>query len=631
MATLLLPLPWLALLGTAFLLVPCAAGAQLSFSDQTAAAGLTHLHNPAADHPGAAMHAGGTVGDFNNDGWPDLFVVGGGSPDTLFINNQDGTFTDQAAAWGLTDLYRGCGCIAGDYDGDGWEDLFVTSFGDMSAAPAPGQHRLYHNNGNGTFTNVAVQAGVNFTAATPSAWGAVFGDYDLDGHLDLFVCSWERRSGGNRLFHNNGDGTFTDVTVQAGVFTLKMKGFSPRFVDMDGDRFPELLVAADFNSSHYYHNNGDGTFTDLTPTAGVNEEQNGMGSAVGDFNGDGLFDWFVTAIIEPVGIRTGNRLYINQGGNLFQALPASAGVNSSGWAWGASAVDVDHDGFQDIAGTNGWPVGGDFQFDRSFIFHNDGTGTSWTDVGWSSGFRHTGQGRGLYHMDYDGDGDMDIVICSWKEPLALFRNDLQGPGTRWLQVDLETRSHPGLAPRGMGARVEVTAGGFTRHVFVDGGCTYLGRSQRTAHFGLGASGVADVVKVEWPDGFETVLGGVAADQALTVHAAPPLTQGPLQRGKSATLTVHGARPGEEVIFLASFKGAGAGPAKGLLGFRCLGLLPPVRELGRVVAAADGSAVLTLPVPPHLQQTSVATQAVIARGTAGRESALSNVLTAPILP
>jgi hypothetical protein len=191
--------------------------AQVGFSDQTFDAGIDHFPFLA----GGNFFAGGAVADFNQDGWPDIFLLGGESSDALYINNQDGTFSDRTANWGLGLIHRGHGAAAGDFDGDGWMDLYITSGGTTIDMDLPGQHLLYRNNGNGTFTDVAAAVGVKQTSATDTATAsAAFGDFDLDGDLDLFVCTWDTdgRTDGNRLFRND-NGTFTDVTDDAGITT----------------------------------------------------------------------------------------------------------------------------------------------------------------------------------------------------------------------------------------------------------------------------------------------------------------------------------------------------------------------------------------------------------------------------
>ena len=497
----------------------------LSFSDQTEAAGLSLVHAPPLDERPARMLGGAAAGDFNNDGWVDLFVVGGGlRPDAFFINMGDGTFEDRAVEAGLADPHLGAGTAVGDYNGDGWLDLYVTSWGDP-LAPTTGQHRLYRNNGDGTFTDVAVEAGVNQTAPfIRDGFGATFGDYDLDGDLDLYVGGWFRESDGNRLFRNNGDGTFTDVTAEAGLdFPEHVFGFSPCFVDMDRDAYPELLLVADIETSHYLVNNGDGTFTNYTAESGTSLEQNGMGSAVADFNNDGLPDWYVTAVhdYELAGRGPGNRLYYNLGEHQFEELAAAAGANDGGWGWGTVGVDVNHDGLVDIVETNGW-IWEAYVGIMSRVWLNNGDDT-FSEVAGTTGFDHTLQGRGLLSFDYDRDGDRDFVVTAWNDDLRLYRNDLAGPDTNWLQVVLDTNDVPTLAPDGYGSRLVVRIGDQELHRDVVNCSNYLTHSELTAHFGLGAAEVVDELRVEWTDGNVTIVTDIAANQTVTVSPALPLT------------------------------------------------------------------------------------------------------------
>ncbi len=609
------------------------------FSDQTDAAGITNVHNPAALTPGLPMHAGGTVGDFNNDDLPDLFVVNGGlDPDRLFINNGDGTFTDMADSAGLTDvLFRGVGATAGDYDGDGDIDIFVTSMGDMPMDPTAGQHKLFRNNGDLTFTDVAVSAGVNETAPYPDGYGCAFGDYDLDSDLDLFVCGWHKdenlENQGNRLFENNGDGTFTDVTVSAGVYVTDFQGFSPVFCDVNGDRYPELLVAADFGTTHYFLNNRDGTFTAMDFVMDGSETvEAGMGQTTGDFNRDGKMDWFITAIYPGWHGQgpSGNRLYMNEGNDdQFSALPESAGVNDAGWAWGTSALDFDHDMRLDIAVANGWAetcdtvTGECFTGEPVYLFQNDGNDT-FTEVGSLYGLDFASQGRCLVTFDYDVDGDMDIVAFSNRDSLKLYRNDLSGSNTNWLELRLDTSGNPALAPNGFGTRIIAFGGGVPQAGYIDGGSHYLGRSQLVAHFGLAGVATVDNVVVEWMDGFRTVLHDVAANQVLEVAAELPYSHDPLIRGTMVDLTVNGVKPGETVYFLASVTGMGAGPCYSFLGDLCLDILQPFL-IGTVVADSEGTAILTLTVPVNPNITTTWTQAVIRRGPGGITSFKSNAI------
>ncbi len=477
-------------------------------------------------HPTKSMTAGGAVGDFNNDGWPDLFVIdGGGAPDRLFINNGDGTFTDEAASWGLTDTHYGSGAAVGDFNNDGHLDIYVTSFGLAGTGYNTGQHRLYRNSGAGSFTEVAFSAGVHeSTSVTPDGFGAAFGDYDLDGDLDLFVCGWHEFSDGNRLFQNNGNETFSDVTVSAGVFDPDMHGFSPRFADMDGDCHPELLIAADYGTSHYYLNNADGTFTDITPASGTGLDTNGMGQCVGDFNRDGRLDWYVTSIFHdtmPNGLFTGNKLYYATADHLFDDVSVAMAVEDGGWGWGAEAVDVNNDGHVDIVETNGWDDQSDqWENERAKVFYNN-AGTPYLDVALPCQLAHDLLGRGLVRLDYDKDGDQDIVIFSYSGELQLWRNDDGSTLGNSLTIHCDTSLNPALAPNGFGTRVEVTTVDGTQVVFIDGGGTYVSTSEISAHFGLGSAATVTELRVKWSDGSQSRRIGVGVNQTITLINAGP--------------------------------------------------------------------------------------------------------------
>ena len=367
--------------------------------------------------------------------------------------------------------------------------------------------------------------------------GAAFGDYDLDGDLDLAVSAWGTRwrdelliYNPNPLFRNDGDGTFTDVTRQAGVFSMRTLGFAPLFADMDGDRYPELLIAADLGTSKYYRNDRDGTFSEITATSGTGLDANGMGSAVGDFDGDGRLDWYVTSVygeLRETVAGTGNMLYRNRGGHRFTELAAAAGVQDGGWGWGAVAVDLDHDGRLDIVTTNGWEIANgagfpEWEYERTYLFHNNG-GLTFTEVAAAWGLHHTGQGRGLVHFDYDNDGDQDLAIFTKDQRILLYRNDLAAPERHWLRVLLDTSGRPDLAPDGIGTRVIVrtaapAAGEQVRYLYSGG--SYLTSSELSAHFGLGPAARVAELRVEWPDGSLTLLHDLPADHTITVTPDP---------------------------------------------------------------------------------------------------------------
>lgn len=483
----------------------------LHFTDAAELAGVRVRHESA----GNQQIGGATVGDFNRDGWQDLFVLtGGDAPDRLFINNGDGTFTDRAAEWGVDATHIGVGASVGDYDRDGWLDIYVTSFG---VGGGVGHHRLYRNNAGHSFTDVANAAGVSMTSeVVPDGWGSGWGDYDLDGDLDLFVTGWALHSNGNKLFRNNGDGTFSDVTAGAIQFDLlNTYGFAPAFADMNGDRFPEILLAADYGTSRYFINNRDGTFTEHTAASGLGIDSNGMGQAIGDFNNDGLLDWYVSSIY-LVPTKPGNTLYMNQGNDAFLELGAAAGVNQAGWGWGTTAADFDHNGWQDLIATNGWP--GRFGTDPTRLYLNNGDLT-FTERAVALGIDHTGHGRALLNFDFDNDGDQDVYLLTYDTYPNLYRNDLApAPDAAWLEVFLNHGGRRNLAPDGFGAIVRVTAGGTTRSRPVGASASYLGTCEISAHFGLAAATIVDELRVEWPTGEVSILADIAINQRLTITA-----------------------------------------------------------------------------------------------------------------
>ncbi|HEX9792550.1 MAG TPA: CRTAC1 family protein, partial [Planctomycetota bacterium] len=544
--------PAAVVLPTLFLLAAGAVAQQPSFSDQTTAANLDIVHTLDPVYGGGnPMIAGGAIGDFNRDGWPDLFVIGGGGiADALFLNNGDGTFTDHAAAWGVAAMHHGAAASVGDYDDDGFLDIFVTSYGPAGAARKPGKHRLYHNEGGAGFVDVAVAAGVNMTTPTlVSGSSSTFGDYDVDGDLDLYVASGMLGGIANRLFRNEGNGTFTDVTVAAGLTDTQLQGFVPTFADMDGDNYPELVNVADFHTSVYYVNNGDGTFTKLNPGPPKFDAINGMGSAFGDFDNDGMLDIYATGIYPT----PGNILLLNQGSHAFLENAPTAGVADGGWGWGASAIDCDNDGWLDIVATNGWSnphIG-----ESTRLFRNNADGT-FEEVSQSSGLVHTLQGRTVLRSDLDCDGAEDLVILSNQEPLKMFRNDSGAQSGHWLQVDLDTSMHPGLAPDGFGATVTVRWRDQERMRYLDGAPSYLGTSEHSLHFGLGTVTIVHEVLVRWADGSYTAMGNVGSDQRITIESGLPIEADELVRSQTASVSASGAVPGEWMLFLYSLRGVG---------------------------------------------------------------------------
>jgi enediyne biosynthesis protein E4 len=468
-------------------------------------------------------YSGGVAAvDFDGDGLIDLHATRALGPDFLFKNQGDGTFVDVAAQVGLGDHLPTSGVAWGDVDGDGDLDVYLTSLGDT-------RHYLFINDG-GVFVEEGEARGAAIaTAFQHSGSTVVFADIDLDGDLDIYVGEWRTLAVGDhpshaRLLLNLGPeqpGYFEDVTDAAGLniddvhidAPSTIEGtfvLSAGFADMDGDGYPDLLLANDFHTSLLFWNNGDGTFTNGTEAAGVGTDENGMGATVGDFDGDGLLDWYVTSIYGPN--KTGNRLYRYIGDRTFVDATDDAGVRDTRWGWGAVFFDMDNDGDLDLAATNGWYATAYLE-DPTYAFINQGDGTM-IEAAALVGLDDVGQGRAMLTLDYDNDGDLDVFLVNNAGTARLFENVTRNAG-HWLRVQT-----PGSVSNteGIGARVVVRTG-TKEQLHEIGGSTshYLGHGPREAHFGVGDATTIDEVKVLWPaSGEEVVLFDVAADQVLVV-------------------------------------------------------------------------------------------------------------------
>jgi len=495
------------------------------FTDVSATAGIDMIHSPrplGVPYFNEWMMAGACVIDANRDGWPDIFVLNGGmASDRLYINDGQGHFTNQAAAWGLGAIQCGVGASVGDIDNDGWPDIYVTSYGNSNNNLGEiGKNRLYRNNGNGSFTEMAVSAGVNVTSAIFSAGdGSSWGDYDLDGDLDFAVTAWSSNAAGNRLFRNNGNNTFTDVTGTAIQIPTLTWGFQTSFSDLDGDGYPELLLSADFSTTRLFRNNRNGTFTDVTVAWGANIVKFGMGQCVADLDRDGDLDWYVTSIFidrapDPNSFY-GNAHYLNNGDGTLVEVSKTVGTNDGGWGWGAVAADFDQDGWTDLIEVNG-RNSAQWALEPEYYFRNNGDGTFTRDDAISNMFL-AGDARTVVTLDYDRDGDLDVVIYYNAGPLKLYRNDSTNVG-RWLEVALSPGTNPYVASFGYGTRVVAKVGRteFTR--YFDGGNSYLGSSELMQHFGLGGAREVDELRITWPRGRVQTLTNVAVNQRLNLTA-----------------------------------------------------------------------------------------------------------------
>jgi len=497
--------------------------------------------------------------DYDNDGWIDALVLNGtrlkdGTRDRetypsgkmplsrLYRNNRDGTFSDVTSRAGLNAVGWASGVCAGDYDNDGWLDLFITYYG---------QNVLYRNRGDGRFEDVTARAGLP-TGGTRWGSGCTFVDYDRDGRADLFVanylrfdlptaaevgngpnCLWKGipvncgprglPTDTNLLFHNEGNGTFTDVSTRSGI--ARVTGRYPMTAtaaDLDGDGWIDIYVACDSTASILYHNNGDGTFTDAAVESGVAYSENGtqqagMGLAVGDYNTDGLLDLFKTHFADDI-----PALYRNLGKGMFEDVAAAAGLGvlNRYVEWGAGMPDLDNDGRPDIVYMTGnvYPeveaVLKQYPHRGPRVVFRNVDGVRFEDATSASGpgpvTPHSS--RGAAFGDFDNDGDVDMLVFNMNEPPSLLRNDYAGPN-HWIAVKLEGTTSNRAA---LGAIVRVKAGGRTQAQAVLSQSSYYSHDDLRLHFGLGAATAADTIEVRWPSGRIDVLNDVRGGRVVTI-------------------------------------------------------------------------------------------------------------------
>ena len=504
---------------------------------------------------------GVAIFDYDNDGWPDIFIVNGTSLDALpsrkaptnhlYHNNHDGTFTDVTQKAGLVHTGWGQGVCVGDYDNDGWEDLYVTYYG---------RNILYHNNGDGTFSDVSEKAGV---AGSGKSWGngCAFVDYDRDGHLDLMVanyvdfdlstapapgerasCVWKGApvmcgprglpASKNILYRNKGDGTFEDVSKKSHIDQADGHySLSVSTLDYDDDGWPDIFVACDSTASILYHNNRDGTFTDVAITAGAafNEDgraQAGMGSTIADYNGDGKLDIFKTNFSDDTAT-----LYRNNGNGTFDDVtyPAGLGLNTKYLGWGTMFFDFDNDGWPDLLLVNGhvYPevdsqrLGSTFQEPR-ILYHNNGNGT-FTDISADAGpgITAVNSSRGLAIGDLWNDGQLSAIISNMNAPPSLLVNDVHNPN-HWIAFHLIGASYATASQKfrtsrdAIGARITMKAGA---RIFVDevrSGSSYDSNNDMRVHFGLGSITKLDSVQIRWPSGLTEKFDNLAVNKIHTL-------------------------------------------------------------------------------------------------------------------
>ncbi len=536
--------------------------APIVFRDATASSGIgTFRHRSGSAEKRYILETpsgGVALLDYDRDGQLDIYLVNGstfeglrGEEDqpwaALFRNLGGGRFENVAERAGVENLAWGFGAAVGDFDNDGWPDLYVANFG---------RDRLYRNDGDGKFTDWADKARLNEQEWTTAA---SFGDYDRDGWLDIFVCGYlnfdlnkppdpenlgvgrnyceyrgkpvmcgPRGLPGTRdfLYRNRGDGTFEEVAVAAGVDDPPgYYGFAAVFVDVDDDGWLDLAVANDSTPNYLYRNRGDGSFEDISYPAGValNEygrEQAGMGLAAGDYDNDGRVDLYMTHFSDDY-----NTLYRNEGSNFFMDLTFQVGLGETTipfLGWGAGFLDFDNDGFKDLMVANGHVYAAIDGYDwgttwaqRPLLFHNQ-KGKRFTVVGAhpESGLGRVVPARGAAFGDLDNDGRVDAVFnCADQQPLLL--HNVAEPAGHWISLELVGS---GKSPRdAVGARVFVSAGGLRQRGDRISGGSYASHSDHRLHFGLGEAKQVDRVEIHWPSGSRQVLENLPADRLIRIE------------------------------------------------------------------------------------------------------------------
>jgi len=502
------------------------------FVNVTVESGIDFTHgylNPTENSMPEAFAGGAAAGDYDNDGDIDLYIVRGDlAPNLLYQNDGSGNFTDLAASAGIAEtkpgggVYRHSGPTFADMDGDGYLDLFL---GSLNGDPV----MVYKNNGDGTFTDVTAASGLA-QINKENTISAAFGDYDLDGRIDLALSHWgssidaAKPGDTQTLWRNVSTGTgnisFTSTSNTSGISssfatrhpaTGVLAGghdysFAPSFARMDGDLYPDLLSVADFRNSQIFLNNGNSTFTDATDEA-IMIDDSGMGSALGDYDNDGDLDWFVTSILgsnQP----TGNRLYQNSGIGSFTDISFDQEIHDGGWAWAACFADFNLDGLLDIYHVNGWRDDNfnNFSSTPNRLFINNGV--TFDEQASDYGLEDSRQGRGLVCADFDNDGDTDVFIThsGGINSGSLYRNDNTDDRLS-LKITLEGRSPNTEAS---GARIYASIGSTTQMREIIIGSNFTSQNPSSQIIGLGDASSVDTLRIEWPDGIEQTSTDVAA-------------------------------------------------------------------------------------------------------------------------
>jgi hypothetical protein len=523
----------------------------VQFTNVTKTAGIHWVHSKASNGISTILEEAGPgvcVGDFDGDGFPDIYFVNGRDlyhrgihlQNALYHNNGNGTFTDVTGKAGVPGNAYGLGCVWGDYDNDGHPDLYVTQYG---------KNILYHNNGDGTFTDVTETAHVDgMDFGTVFHTGATFFDYDRDGKLDLYVGGYANFTptsqrackiglgvltsclpavyGGTPdvLYHNNGDGTFTNVTKAAKIYQPKGLNLSVQAVDYDNDGWPDLFVANDGLEAYLYRNNHNGTFTEAGLSSGMALTSDGttmaaMCMSLGDYDNDGKPDLYISDFQSA-----SDHLWHNDGQGFFQEVSEAAGIREptkNVLSFGGGFLDYDNDGWLDLFIANGHvyeeveKTTPDVHYKQiNSLFHNQGNG-KFLEVTKSSGdgFATPYAGRGAAFADFDNDGNVDVIVANNNDPPLLLHNSgLSGRHFVTLQL-IGVKSNRDA----MGARVSLKTGGSTQLREVAGGGSYLSQSDLRLHFGLGEATRVEAIEIRWPSGLRQMFRDVASDRFYVIE------------------------------------------------------------------------------------------------------------------
>jgi enediyne biosynthesis protein E4 len=543
---------------------PAAAPIPVTYVDVAAVAGITFQHDNAASAEKyliETMGSGCAWIDYDQNGLLDLYLVNGAATrlytpkhrlqSALYRNNGDGTFTDVTAKAGVgAEGLFGMGVAVGDYDDDGFPDLFVLGYGRCI---------LFHNNGDGTFTDVTAKAGVE----NSGRWGssAAWFDYDNDGWLDLVIANYVDWAPDNNfwcgdhgpglrsychpdnyhgqaptLYHNNGDGTFTDVSLRSGVGAKPGNGLGVVTFDYDDDGWQDIFIANDSMPNFLFHNNRDGTFREVGYMAGVavsmdGTSEAGMGVDAADASGNGRMDLIVTHLDSQLA-----RFYQNMGGQVFDDATLRSKISYATFhmsGFGTRFMDFDNDGWRDIFMSDGHILDNIERYkaevryaEPKLMFRNTGRGI-FENVSERLGadFQRPRVSRGTAIGDFDNDGDLDVLVNNSGEPAQLLRND-GGNANHWLEIFLiGTRSNRD----GVGARVKLTAGDLTLYDQRKGGMSYQSAQDPRLHFGLGGHASVDALEIIWPSGAVTKLAGIKSDQIISVKEGEGLIERPFPR------------------------------------------------------------------------------------------------------